>query len=83
MSFSRYGVSLLSNLGVNDLIAATPEAYVEKAVALATDRKRLIALRAELRPRMAASPLCDAKGCTRNVEQAYREMWRRWCQSGT
>ena len=82
MSFSRYGVSLLSNLGADDLIATTPEAYVEKAVELASDHKRLMALRAELRPRMAASPLCDAKTLTCEVENAYRSMWHRWCGSG-
>jgi predicted O-linked N-acetylglucosamine transferase (SPINDLY family) len=81
MSYSRFGVSLLSNLGMEDLIAMTPEAYVEKAVALAKGRRRLAALRAELRPRMAASVLCDAKAFARDVEQAYRSMWRRWCES--
>lgn len=83
MSFNRYGVTLLSNLGVDDLIATTSGAYVEKAVKLATDRKRLMALRDELRPRMAASPLCDAKTLTCEVENAYRSMWHRWCKSGT
>lgn len=79
MACSRYGVSLLSNLELGDLIATTPEAYVQKAVMLANDRKRLAALRAELRPRMAASVLCDAKAFAQGVEQAYRSMWRKWC----
>lgn len=81
MFYSRYGASMLSNLGLEEFIATTPEGYAEKAVALANDRKRLSSLRAELRPRMAASPLCDAKTLTGEVEKAYRSMWRRWCRS--
>lgn len=80
LTCGRYGVSVLSNLGLDDLIATTPEAYVGKAVSLANDRKRLTALRAELRPRMAASVLCDAKAFAQGVEQAYRSMWQRWCR---
>lgn len=81
MSHGRYGCSLLAAVGLEEFVATTPSAYVEKAVALAKDRKRLASLRAELRPRMAASPLCDAKTFAPKVEEAYRLMWRRWCQS--
>jgi predicted O-linked N-acetylglucosamine transferase (SPINDLY family) len=81
MSYSRFGVTLLSTLGLDGLIAPTPEAYVAKAVELANQRRELAALRAELRARMTASALCDAKAFARGVEQAYRLMWRRWCRS--
>jgi len=30
---------------------------------------------------MAASPLCQAKAFTRNLEDAYRRMWKAWCAS--
>jgi predicted O-linked N-acetylglucosamine transferase (SPINDLY family) len=80
MSYSRFGLSLLSTLGLDELVAKTPDAYVEKAAALAGDPDRLAVLRAQLRPRMAASTLCDAKSFARGVEQAYRLMWRRWCR---
>lgn len=81
MAYGRYGVSLLSNLGVPHLVATTPASYVTIAVELAKKRKSLAALRAELRPRMAASVLCDAKGFAQGVEQAYRRVWKRWCRS--
>jgi len=29
---------------------------------------------------MEASPLMDARAFARNIETAYRTMWRRWCK---
>ncbi len=74
----RVGVSLLSNVGMEELIADSTEAYVRLAVELASDLDRLERLRARLRGRMARAPLTDAQGFTRTLEQAYREMWRCW-----
>ena len=62
------------------LIAETEDAYVSTAVALAENTDQLIELRGNLRPAMAASPLCDASGFTRDVEAVYRRMWQNWCQ---
>ncbi len=76
---SRVGVSLLSNVGLPELIAEYTEEYVEKAVQLAGDLERLQALHANLRSMMVRSPLMDAEGFTRSLEKAYRQMWRRWC----
>jgi protein O-GlcNAc transferase len=75
---ARVGVSLLSNVGLPELIARTPEQYVQLAVDLAGDLPRLADLRATLRPRMQSSPLTDAPAFTRHVEDAYRAMWQRW-----
>jgi len=77
----RAGVSQLTNLGLTELIAHTPEQYVQKTVDLATDRPRLAGLRAELRHRMQTSPLMDAARFARSIENAYRTMWRTWCAS--
>jgi protein O-GlcNAc transferase len=75
----RVGASLLTQVGSTDLVADSIEAYVETAVALASDPARLAGLRQSLRSRMAASPLCDAPAFARKVEAAYRTMWQRWC----
>jgi predicted O-linked N-acetylglucosamine transferase (SPINDLY family) len=77
---SRVGASLLTQIGLPDLIADSIGAYVEIAVALAGDPARLADLRHSLRLRMAASPLCDAGGFARKTEHAYRTMWQRWCE---
>lgn len=75
----RHSLSHLSNVGLTETIARSPEEYVEIAAGLARDLPRLARLRAELRPRMAASPLCDGPRFARNLEKALREVWRRWC----
>jgi predicted O-linked N-acetylglucosamine transferase (SPINDLY family) len=62
----RAGFSQLCNLGLQDLAAETPEQYVALAAGLAGDLHRLQ----------------DGKRFARNVEQAYREMWQRWCERG-
>ncbi len=75
----RVGTSILTRANLADLVAETKAVYVEKAVALANDLERLSALRGDLRSRLRMSPLCDAEAFTRDVEAAYREMWRRVC----
>ena len=75
---SRVGASLLSAVGLPDLVAGTPEQYVHTAAHLAGDLPRLAELRQTLRGRMAASGLRDEARFTRRLEAAYREMWRAW-----
>ena len=79
---SRFGGSVLANVGLESAIAGSVEQYVELAVGLAEDLDALESLRSELRPRMAGSVLLDFAGFARNVEAAYRQMWRDWCASG-
>lgn len=76
----RVGFSLLSGIGLSELIAETPEHYVELAVELATDAERLGRYRRELRDRMTHCPLTDEQRFMRSLESAYRTMWRRWCE---
>ena len=75
----RAGLSQLTNLGLPELAATTPEEFVRIAVELAGDLSRLASLRASLRDRMGASPLMDAARFARGIEAAYRTMWQRWC----
>lgn len=78
---ARVGVSLLSSVGLTDLIAESEDNYLARAVALANNPEYSQALRSSLRDRMQNSPLTDAAGFTRELENAYLEMWRRWCAS--
>ncbi len=78
---SRVGVSLLSNIGLPELVAGSIGEYQRIAIELAGDLPRLEHLRSTLRQRMQASPLMDASRLARNVESAYRQMWRQWCST--
>jgi predicted O-linked N-acetylglucosamine transferase (SPINDLY family) len=75
----RVGASLLRQIGCPHLIATTPDEYVQVAIKLASDRDGLTAGRTALRARMAASALTDSTLITRDLENAYRAIWRRYC----
>jgi protein O-GlcNAc transferase len=68
---SRVGLSLLTRVGLGELIAATPEEYVGKAIELAKDHERRRTIATDLRERMRTSPLMDTKRFTLELEAAY------------
>jgi protein O-GlcNAc transferase len=76
----RGGLSIAMNLGLPQLVARTHDEYVAIAAALAGDIDRLSELRAGLRARLEASPLMNAPKFAHNLEAAYRDVWRRWCE---
>jgi predicted O-linked N-acetylglucosamine transferase (SPINDLY family) len=70
----RGGVSQLYQLNLMELACETDEAFVEKAVELATDSGRVSQLRKELRRRLADSPLMDGPRFARNMERIFRDV---------
>ncbi|MSQ70761.1 MAG: tetratricopeptide repeat protein [Betaproteobacteria bacterium] len=76
---SRAGFSLLSAVGLNELIANSGDEYVAKAVALARDPQMLKKIRSLLPSQFARSPLVDGPGFVRDLEWVYRQVWRDWC----
>lgn len=79
----RVGASLLTQVGLQELIAADTAAYLRIAADLAADPERLSELRRTLRQRMSTSPLCDGPAFTRDLEAAFRTMWRNWCRTAS
>ena len=79
---SRHSLSHLSSVGLTETIARDLKEYVELAVSLAGDLPRLAALRAGLRQRMAASPLCDGKRFATNFMSMLQDVWEQWIGSG-
>jgi protein O-GlcNAc transferase len=75
---SRIGASLLTNVGLGELVAESGEQYVAIAAAVAGVPERLLALRQGLRDRVAASPICNAPEFVRDLESLYRQMWRQF-----
>ena len=80
-SVSRSAASILATVGLSDWIAASPGDYVRLAVEHAGDQAGLVELRRTLRERMRRSPLMDELQFARDLEDAYRRMWRAWCGS--
>jgi predicted O-linked N-acetylglucosamine transferase (SPINDLY family) len=77
---SRQTISALSNMGLEkELAFADPDQYVAAAVRLAAQAEQLSQWRQELRARMVASPLRDAKRFTADLEVLFRRMWQAWC----
>ena len=71
---SRVGVSLLTNVGLPDLIATTPDDFAHIASTLAANRDRLTHLRTNLRIMVQNSPLCDGPAFARRFESAVMSM---------
>jgi len=53
---------------------------VQRAIKFSSELELLSSLRVSLRERTRTSPLMDEVRFTRDLELAYREMWRRWCE---
>ena len=77
---SRFGYSLLMNLGLEELTAPDEAGYIERAVALAGDRELLMALRCNLSAMMQHSVLMDSRQYMHDVECAYETIWQKSLQ---
>jgi predicted O-linked N-acetylglucosamine transferase (SPINDLY family) len=76
----RAGLSILSTIGLQELVAHSPDEYLRIALDLARDQARLARLRSGMRERMRASPLLAAAAFTHDLEDCYRAAWRQWCE---
>jgi predicted O-linked N-acetylglucosamine transferase (SPINDLY family) len=76
---ARVGVSLLNRLGLGEWVAGSWEEYEALAARQAGNLDGLEQVRTSLRERLRRSPLTDGRAFTRDLEGAYRQMWRRWC----
>jgi protein O-GlcNAc transferase len=74
----RVAGSLLTAIGVPELVTRSLEEYEQVALALVRDPQRLMALRQKIERNRDASPLFDLPRSTRNIEAAYTRMWQAW-----
>jgi predicted O-linked N-acetylglucosamine transferase (SPINDLY family) len=73
---ARMGSSLCACAGIPEMICEDVSAYEERAVALATDPQQLASVRARLAEGHRTARLFDPRRCARELEAAYRAMWR-------
>ena len=72
---SRGGYSILSNIGLEELVGHRPDEFVRVAAGLSVEKLR--ELRGGLRDRMRRSKLMDGRAFAQGLEGAYRSMWER------
>jgi len=77
---SRLSAAILTAVGLADWIADGEDEYAALAIRKSSDIAALTRLRKELRPCIAAASPGNPRSYTRAVEDAYRTMWRRWCE---
>ncbi|TRT76981.1 MAG: O-linked N-acetylglucosamine transferase, SPINDLY family protein, partial [Microcystis flos-aquae Ma_QC_C_20070823_S18] len=78
---SRNGYTLMMNAGITEGIAWSDEEYVQWGIKLGLDKNLREEVRWKLRKSRHTSPLWNAKQFTRDLENAYRQMWNIYCQS--
>lgn len=71
---ARFGYSILSNIGLNELAVENEEEYIARAVGLANDWELVDILHKNLRPMMQASPLMNSRLYMRQMEEVYKKI---------
>lgn len=79
--YGRLGACVMSRLGLGEFAADDEAGYVALAVSLAEEPARSDAIRASMRERFASSTLLGSERHVRELEAAYRDLWRAWCVS--
>jgi predicted O-linked N-acetylglucosamine transferase (SPINDLY family) len=76
---SRNGASLVTAVGMPELVCDSLERFDAAAHRLATHPEELAALRADLAAKRDTQPLFDMPRLARHLETAYQMMWQRHC----
>lgn len=76
---SRCGESIIKNLGVNELIAQNEKDYVDKAIDLSKDKKKLENLKKIIYEKSISSPLFDSKKFSINFFNLIKKVYLENC----
>jgi protein O-GlcNAc transferase len=72
---SRMSASILTAIGLPELIVTDLRAYEDLAVRLATDTAELDRIGGKLAENKRSQPLFDTRRFVRNLENAFEQMW--------
>ncbi len=78
---SRFGYSILKNIGLDALTAETKDDYIMKAVLLAEDKELRNALHASLRNIIEQSPVMNGRQYISDIESFYEKIYIAWQNS--
>jgi len=76
---ARVAASLLGAIGLSELITQSTEEYERLALDLAQNPEKLRKIKIKLRENRNSTPLFDTQNFTRNIEDAYRQAYQRYC----
>lgn len=77
----RHSAAHLTAAGLSRFCTHSIDDYVAMAVDWTRRRDELAELRRGLRPRVAASPLCDAPRFAGNLSRELMRLWTEWCEA--
>ncbi len=80
-SVGTLGGAILRGGGFEDWVANSEEEYVDIAVKLASDLDQLAETRRTMRDKLKASALMDERAFVDRFENAFRQMWQKWCEA--
>jgi predicted O-linked N-acetylglucosamine transferase (SPINDLY family) len=68
--------SILTAIGLSELVVHSIEGYESLAIDLAHNPAKLQTIRQKLARNLTTEPLFDTPRFARNLEKAYKEMWK-------
>jgi predicted O-linked N-acetylglucosamine transferase (SPINDLY family) len=77
----RTGASILAHVGLDDFVALDADDFARKGASWTGRLAALSEIRMDLRSRIEASAISQPQVIAANLEQAFRTMWRRWCEN--
>ena len=80
---TRFGYSIMNNLGLPDLAVNNWKEYEDLAVTLAENKDILKDLHGNLRNMLLESPLMDARLYVHSIEEKYDEIWNNFLQENS
>lgn len=78
---ARVSASLLTSVGLPEMVVRSQAEYRDLAVRLANDRVALAQIRTRLAANRLTAPLFDSSRFVRHLEAGYEAIWRR-CRTG-
>jgi predicted O-linked N-acetylglucosamine transferase (SPINDLY family) len=77
---ARNSYTMMINAGITEGIAWTDEEYVDWGIKLGTDENLRQQISWKLRKNRQTAPLWNAKQFTREMENAYQQMWQKYIE---